>query len=87
MEHIAGHTMNQEFETIAAELASRGRVVEATQLKRIVSPKKVVIDASVVEAVRLLESVQAAALQDQSLMNLAARAALLSHQIQGHYSK
>ena len=77
--------MSEDFNQIAEELEARGAVSEARELQQIT--KRTVIAAPVVEAVRLLDVVQAEASKDPSLMNMAARASLLSHQIQNYYSR
>ena len=77
--------MTGVFDQIASELEALGHVNEARELTKITAQKTV--PASVVESIRLLENAQAAACEDPKLVKLAARASLLSHQIQGYYSK
>jgi hypothetical protein len=72
-----------ELTKIAQELEARGAVTEAKQLRDITT--RVIIPARVVEAVRLLERIQEEAFKDPKLVNMAARASLLSNQIQGYY--
>lgn len=73
------------FDKIASELEALGHVTEARELTKITAQK--VVPASVIESIRLLETAQAAACQDPKLVKMAARASLLSHQIQGYYGK
>ena len=75
--------MNDPFKEIASELEARGAVADAKQLREIASRE--VMPASVVEAVRLLNVVQAEASKDPKLVSLAARASLLSNQIQDNF--
>jgi len=70
------------FNEIAKQLEARGAHEEALQLKRIA---RSYVPANIIEAIRLLEIVQAKASQDQGLVNIAARASLLSNQIQAFY--
>lgn len=77
----------EAFHEIARELRARGAVDDAEKLEQIASMQTTGMSAQVVEAVRLLNTVQAEASKDPNLMNIAARASLLSHQIQKHYSK
>jgi hypothetical protein len=72
------------FQEITRELKSRGAVVEAAELKHIASARPTRMAAPVVEAARLLAIVQAKASKD-GLMNIAARASLLSHEVQKFY--
>jgi hypothetical protein len=74
-----------DFDKIASELEALGHVTEARELTKITARK--VVPASVIESIRLLETTQAAACQDPKLVKMAARASLLSHQIQGYYGK
>jgi len=74
--------MRDIFTEIAAELEARGAVAEAQRLQEITSEA---MPASVVEVIRLLNAVQIEASKDANLVNMAARASLLSHQIQSHY--
>ena len=77
--------MSDTFTEIAEELEARGAVADARRLREIASHE--VMSASVVETVRLLNSVQAEASKDPRLVSLAARASLLSNQIQNYYSR
>jgi len=70
------------FHEIARQLEERGAHEEAQQLHRIA---KSYVPANIIEAIRLLEIVQAKASQDPGLVNIAARASLLSNQIQAFY--
>ncbi len=76
--------MKSELEVIARELEARGATAEAHQLEVITAAS---IPPNVVEAVRLLDNLQEQASKDPELVQVAARASLLSHQIQGYYKK
>ena len=80
-------TETEAFQDIAQELRERGAVDDAAQLEQIASMRTTGMSSQVVEAMRLLNSVQTKASKDPNLMNIAARASLLSHQIQQHYSQ
>ena len=75
----------KDLDKIALELEARGAVDEATSLRKITRDQ--VLPANVVTAVRLLEILQERAAKDPSLVNVAARASLLSNQIQGYFRK
>jgi len=75
------------FKEIAEQLEARGAVTEAQQLQKITDQLQVMVPAKVVEAVRILKIVQAEASKDPALVNVAARASLLSHRIQAFYAK
>jgi hypothetical protein len=77
----------EAFKEIAEQLEARGAVTEARQLQKITDRPQVMVPAKVVEAVRLLKVVQTEASKDPSLVNVAARASLLSHQIQAFYAR
>jgi len=73
------------FQEIAQQLEARGAVAEARQLQQIADTPAGTLPAKVVEAVRLLHAVQAEASRDPKMVHMAARASLLSHQIQAFY--
>jgi len=77
-----------EAQEIAAELRRRGAQADADRLERCVAfSPRVGIPAHVIEAVRLLGIVQAEASKDPNLINVAARASMLSYQIQQFHVK
>lgn len=77
--------MSKELTDVVAELKARGAVDEARQLEQISA--RAVIPPRVVEALRLLSVVRAKAETDPKLVRMAARASLLSHEIQRYFKR